>query len=165
MSGSPVSTQARPAVILMVEDNEDHVFLARESFLSAKLAVDFEHVDSGEKCLAFLRKEPPWQNAPTPDLILLDIHMPRMDGYEVMEHIAADPQLRHFTVIVLTSSSDMSEVNRMYALGCKSYLNKPVTFEGFTELIRRLAGYWLDLVILPTVGDEDRGPSGQPGHA
>jgi chemotaxis family two-component system response regulator Rcp1 len=149
MSGLTVSRQGRSAIVLMVEDNPDHVFLARESFSEANIKVQLLDVDSGEKCLAFLRREPPFEDAPTPDLVLLDIRMPRMSGFDVMREISADARLRHLTVVVLSSSSNLDEVNRMYALGCKSFLSKPVDFAGFTEMIRRLSGYWLDMAILP----------------
>ena len=152
---TPVSSQARSAVVLMVDDNEDHVFLARESLEEARVMVNLQHVDAGEKCLAYLRRLPPYENAPWPDVVLLDIHMPRMDGYQVMEEISKDPVLRTLTVIVLSTSAELVDVKRMYALGCKSYLTKPVDFQGFTAAMRTLAGYWFDLVVLP-------GEPGQP---
>lgn len=146
---TPVSRQARSAVVLMVDDNEDHVFLARESLEEARVMVNLQHVDGGEKCLAYLRREPPYESAPWPDVVLLDIHMPRMDGYQVMEEISKDPVLRNLTVIVLSTSAELVDVKRMYALGCKSYLTKPVDFQGFTAAMRTMAGYWFDLVVLP----------------
>jgi two-component system, chemotaxis family, response regulator Rcp1 len=150
ISVQPLAAQAHRAVILMAEDNPDHVFLMREAFAEAKLHVDLHHVESGDLCLAFLRRLPPYENAPRPDLLLLDLHMPRMDGYEVMQEIAADPDLRLLTVIVLTTSATAADVDRMYALGCKSYLAKPVDFEGFAGMVKQLAGYWFELVILPS---------------
>lgn len=146
---TPLAQQPRNAVVLMVEDNDDHAFLARESFDEARLRVELHHVTTGVKCMQFLRREAPYQNMPRPDLVLLDIHMPLMDGYEVMEAIAADPALKGLTVIVLTTSAEHVDVNRMYGLGCKSYMTKPVDFQTFTDNVRKLAGYWLDLVILP----------------
>jgi two-component system, chemotaxis family, response regulator Rcp1 len=150
MSAQTLAAQAHRAVILMAEDNLDHVFLMREALAEAKLRVDLHHVESGDLCLDFLRRLPPYENAPRPDLLLLDLHMPRMDGYEVMQEIAADPSLRSLTVIVLTTSATAADVDRMYALGCKSYLTKPVEFDGFAEMVKQLAGYWFDLVILPS---------------
>jgi len=149
MTAQPLSAQARNAVVLMAEDNPDHVLLTRESFRDARLRVDLHTVESGDQCLAFLRRQPPYQDAPWPDLLLLDINMPRMDGYEVMQEISRDPALRNLTVIVLTTSTHVVDIDRMYALGCKSYMIKPVDFDTFTAAIKQLAGYWFDLVILP----------------
>lgn len=146
----------RPARILLVEDNDDHAFLTRESLTSDRLRIDLHHVTDGEKCMAFLRKQPPYQDAPTIDLLLLDLHMPRMDGFEVMEAIAADEKLRHTPVIVLTTSRDRQEVERMYKLRCNSFISKPVDFDGFSRAIREIAGYWLQVVVLPTEEDPPR---------
>lgn len=145
----PLIRAQRPAVILMVEDNLDHAFLAREAFEDARLRVDLYHVERGEACMAFLRRQPPYQDAPRPDLILLDIHMPGMDGYEVMEEINRDDALRSFTVVVLTTSNDLVDVERMYKLRCNSFMTKPVEFQEFANLIRKMAGYWFELVVLP----------------
>ena len=144
-----IPAAGREAIVLLVEDNEDHAFLTRESFNEAKLKVDLHHVDNGEKCMAFLRRLPPYENAPRPDILLLDIHMPRMDGYEVMEAIAKDESLKMMPVIVLTTSADIIDVNRMYGLRCNSFIKKPVDFDGFTKAMREIAGYWFNLVVLP----------------
>lgn len=152
-----LANSGRPARILLVEDNEDHAFLTRESLESERLRIDLHHVTDGEKCMAFLRKQPPYQDAPNIDLILLDLHMPRMDGFEVMEAIAADEKLRHTPVIVLTTSRDRQEVERMYKLRCNSFISKPVDFENFSRAVRALAGYWLQVVVLPTEEDDPTG--------
>jgi CheY-like chemotaxis protein len=140
----------RPARILLVEDNEDHAFLTRESLQHERLRVELHHVTDGEKCMAFLRRQAPYESAPKIDLILLDLHMPRMDGFEVMEAIAGDERLRQTPVIVLTTSRDRSEVERMYKLRCNSFISKPVDFDGFSRAIRDVADYWLEVVVLPT---------------
>lgn len=145
----PVFQQGRSAVVLLAEDNMDHAFLMREAFEETGLRVELHQVESGDRCLAFLRRQPPYQDAPRPDLLLLDIHMPRMDGYEVMEEISRDPALRSLPVVVLSTSSERHDVRRMYSLGCASYLTKPVGFEAFAEAVRLLAAYWFGLVILP----------------
>lgn len=145
----PLSTRGHEAVVLLVEDNEDHVFLTRASFEEAKLHVNMQHVDDGVKCMAFLRKQPPYENAPTPDLILLDIHMPRMDGYEVLDAIVKDEALRYLPVIVLTTSAEAVDIDRMYHLRCSSYITKPLDFESFTKALSQLADYWLNLVVVP----------------
>ena len=145
----PLSLRGREAVVLLVEDNEDHVFLTRASFEEAKLQINMQHVDDGAKCMAFLRKQPPYENAPSPDLILLDIHMPRMDGYEVLDAIVNDEALRRLPVIVLTTSAEAIDIDRMYHLRCSSYITKPLDFESFTKAVTQLAGYWLNLVVVP----------------
>lgn len=145
----PVSEQARKAVVLMADDSADQADLAREAFVQCNARVDLHHVDSGEQCLAFLRREAPYGKAPRPDLLLLDIHMPRMDGYEVVERIRADPALRSLPVVVLSTSSDAADVRRMYALGCSSYMTKPVRFERFIEAMQQIEAYWFKLVLLP----------------
>lgn len=151
----PLSHIPREAVVLLVEDNPDHAFLAKESFADAKLRVNLHHVESGDHCMAFLRRQPPYENAPRPDLILLDIHMPRMDGYEVMETIVKDQELRSLVVVVMTTSADALDVERMYALRCNSYVVKPLSFESFTAVIQRLSNYWFDLVVLPQQGPDN----------
>ena len=145
----PLSFQDRDAVVLLVEDNADHAFLTREAFRDIAQKVNLQHVDNGEKCLAYLRRLPPYETAPRPDLILLDIHMPRMNGYEVMEAKAADDLLRGIPVVVLTTSAELADVNRMYQLGCNSYLTKPGDFGVFTAALQQLADYWFNLVVLP----------------
>ncbi len=145
----PLSMRGREAVVLLVEDNDDHVFLTRASFEEAKLQIDLQHVDDGVKCLAFLRKQPPYEHAPTPDLVRLDIHMPRMDGYEVLDAIGKDETLKGLPVIVLTTSAEAADIERMYDLRCSSYIIKPLDFENFTKAVTQLAGYWLNLVVVP----------------
>jgi len=149
MHAQPISRRSRNAVVLMAEDNEDHAFLARESFIEARLRADLHVVSDGVECMAFLRRGPPYENAPRPDLLLLDLHMPKMGGFEVMEEIMKDESLRHLTVLALTTSADSIDVKRMYSLGCRSYLIKPVEFDAFTAAIRQLTGYWFELVVLP----------------
>lgn len=142
--------QSRKAVVLMVEDNLDHAFLAREAFEESAPDVELHHVSSGDHCMALLRRESPYQAAPRPDLILLDLHMPRMNGYEVMQQIRQDEALAALVVVVLTTSTEPADVNRLYRLGCNSYLEKPVSFQGFTETVKALSSYWFQRAILPT---------------
>jgi CheY-like chemotaxis protein len=145
----PIAQQSRKAVVLAAEDDPDHLFLVTESLQEARVQVDLHHVATGDQCLAFLRRQPPYENAPRPDLVLLDMHMPRMGGMEVMEVIDRDPALRCFPVIVLSTSAELSEVNRMYELGCSSYVTKPVDFVRYIEMVGQLANYWFELVVLP----------------
>jgi len=141
---------ARPIEILLVEDNENDVILTREGFKNSKLLVNMHHVPDGEECMDFLRKQGKYAEAPTPDLILLDLNMPRMDGREVMAEIAGDERLRHLPVVILTTSAEDSEILKMYRLRCSSYIVKPVSFESFIPAIQSLANYWFTVVVLPT---------------
>jgi two-component system response regulator len=133
----------------LVEDTEADVVLAREGFRRAKLMVNMHHVDNGEKCLAFLRKQGQYASAPTPDIILLDLNMPIMDGREVLAEMVVDDQLKHFPVVVLTTSVQDQDILDMYRLRCSSYIAKPVDFEQFVRVVRGIANYWFTVVVLP----------------
>lgn len=145
----PLFEQGRQALVLLVEDNPDHAFLTREALAEMSAQVTLQHVDNGEKCMAFLRRQGLYANAPRPDLILLDIHMPRMDGFEVMQAIAADAALFTIPVVVLSTSGESDDISRLYQLGCKSYLIKPNDFAAFSAGLEQVARYWFGLVALP----------------
>ena len=134
MSASPIAG-SRVAEILLVEDNEDDVFLTREAFEAAKLRVSLHHVDNGEECMRFLRKQGGYANAPSPDLILLDMHMPVMGGHEVLAHIVKDETLRHLPVVVLTTAHEAADIRAMYGLRCSAYITKPIDFDNFVTTI------------------------------
>ncbi|MCB9098426.1 MAG: response regulator [Anaerolineales bacterium] len=140
---------AKPAEILLVEDNEDDVILTQEGFKLAKLRVSLHHVPNGQECLAFLRKQGRYANAPTPDLILLDLNMPVMDGREVLEQIGADDSLNHLPIVILTSSIEEQGILKMYKLRCSSYIVKPVDFTQFVRVIQEMGNYWFTIVVLP----------------
>lgn len=144
-----VLVHGRPAEILLVEDSDDDVELTKLGFARAKFACKLHHVPNGEECMSFLRKQGPYAGVPTPDLILLDLNMPRMDGNEVMEEIAGDEKLRHLPIVVLTSSKAEEDILRSYKLRCSSYLVKPINFEGFAKMVQSLTDYWFTLVTLP----------------
>jgi CheY-like chemotaxis protein len=136
--------------VLLVEDNEDDVYLTQRAFKAAKFVVNLHHVNNGKKCMAFLRKQPPYADVPTPDLILLDLNMPVMDGREVLAEIVKDEALRHLPVVVLTTSYEAEDVQKMYKLRCNSYITKPVDFEKFAEAVKKIEDYWLTVVVLPS---------------
>ena len=148
--------RGRPAEILLVEDNEDDAELTRIGFQRAKFSVRLHHVRDGEECMAFLRKQEKYAGAPTPDLVLLDLNMPRMDGREVLDAVARDESLRHLPVVVLTTSDADRDVLESYRLHCRSYIVKPVDFENFAKAVRSLADYWFTLVVLPPEVEADR---------
>lgn len=143
-------SRSRTAEVLLVEDNDDDAELTRIGFAQAKLAVHLHQVANGEECLAFLRHEGRFADAPTPDLILLDLNMPRMDGREVLTEISADEALRQVPVVVMTTSQADRDVLDAYRLRCSSYVVKPVDFTQFAEVIKAIANYWFQLVVLPT---------------
>jgi CheY-like chemotaxis protein len=140
----------RPAEILLAEDNENDVELTRLAFKMSKLILNMHHVSDGEKCMAFLRKQGKYSNAPTPDLVLLDLNMPRMDGREVLAELVADQTLNAIPVVVLTTSTQDEEILKLYKLRCSSYIIKPIDFEQFLRSVRLIAEYWFTVVVLPT---------------
>lgn len=144
--------EARPIEVLLVEDNLHDVELTRISFERARFKVNLHHVENGQECLAFLRGQGTWSDSPEPDIILLDINMPIMDGKEVLVEIGKDPELCHIPVVVLTTSTDQRDVMEMYKLHCSSYISKPVDFNEFRRLILELGTYWFTVVVLPENG-------------
>lgn len=143
-------SRGRSTHVLLVEDNDNDVELTRLGFRRARFAVELHHVGDGEKCMAFLRKEGEYRDAPTPELILLDLEMPRMDGHEVLEEIARDPRLTHLPIVVLTTSDAHTDVLSSYKLRCSSCIVKPFDFERFASVVRGIANDWFTLVVLPT---------------
>lgn len=149
MSNQIDLSQARAANILLVEDNEADVLLTQLAFQESRLLVNMDTVDDGEKCMAYLRKQAPYREAPTPDLILLDLNLPVMDGREVLAEMIEDDALRKLPVVVLTTSKSDSDLLAMYNLRCSSYIIKPIDFEQFHRVIKHLCEYWFTVVTLP----------------
>lgn len=141
---------SRPAEILLVEDNHNDVILTEEGFRMSQLLVNLHHVEDGAQCMAFLRKQAPYEDAPTPDLVLLDLNMPVMDGREVLAELVKDETLSHLPVVVLTTAEEHDEIMRLYRLRVSSYIRKPVNFDEFLRVIRELGSYWFTVVVLPT---------------
>ena len=146
---STLASQGRPAEILLVEDSSVDFKLTQKAFERERLVINLHHVENGVECLAFLRKQGAYSAKPTPDLILLDINMPIMDGHEVLAELVQDENLRHLPVVVLTSSEDERDVLMMYKLRCNAYLTKPVDANKFQEVIKMLNAFWLTVVVLP----------------
>ncbi|RPI42735.1 MAG: response regulator [Betaproteobacteria bacterium] len=140
---------AAPAEILLVDDDADCAYLTQRAFGQAKLRANLHHVDDGRKCLAFLRQQPPYAAAPVPDIVLLDLEMPVMDGRHVLAEIVKDESLKHLAVVVLTSQDEPADILRMYQLRCSSYIRKPPDYERYVEMIGKLADYWLSVVMFP----------------
>ena len=135
--------------ILLVEDSPGDVNLTREAMRSARVANELHVVEDGEAAMRFLRKEDPYADVPTPDLVLLDLNLPRKDGREVLDEVKADPQLRTIPIIVLTTSSDEVDILQSYRLHANAYVTKPVGFSDFLEALKHLEGFWLEIVRLP----------------
>ena len=131
--------------ILISEDDPDDRLLTKEAFEESALKGKLYFVEDGEELLDSLNKE----DNPLPDLILLDLNMPRKDGREALREIKGDPRLRHIPVIVLTTSHSETDIFHSYDLGANSYIPKPVTFEGFLNFMKVLEKYWIDVAILP----------------
>lgn len=138
-----------PIEVLLVEDDPGDVLLTREAFEHHKLRNTLHVVNNGVDALAFLRKEGDWVDAPTPDLVLLDLNLPRMDGREVLATIKSDELLRRIPVVVLTTSEAEEDVLRSYHLHANAYVTKPVDFERFIDVVRRIDEFFVSVVKLP----------------
>lgn len=141
---------ATPVEMLLVDDDETFLQLTRFAFHKANLQVNLHHVNDGSKCLAYLRRQAPYTAAPVPDIVLLDIEMPVMDGREVLAEIVRDDALKHLAVVVLTSRDEHAEILRMYRLRCNSYIFKPTDFDKFVDVMRKFADYWFSVATLPS---------------
>lgn len=148
-----LTNASRPlANILLVEDNEDDVFIAKHAIrVSRRAEATVVHVASdGVEALQFLRREPPFQDAPRPDLVLLDLNMPRMDGRETLAIVKTDPALKRIPVVVLTTSDWQVDIAKAYEAHANSYMTKPVDLEKFSEQVNLLLDYWFELIVLPS---------------
>jgi len=147
MSTRPLS---RPVEILLVEDNPGDVRLTREALREGKVHNNLHVAKDGVEALAFLRKEgDEYAGAVRPDLILLDLNLPRKDGREVLEEIKADPSLRHIPVVVLTSSEAEQDIVRAYDLHANCYVSKPVDLDQFITVVQSIENFWFTIVKLP----------------
>jgi CheY-like chemotaxis protein len=140
---------AQPVEILLVEDNEDDVLLEQEAIVEVKLVNLMHVVRDGEEAMAYLRREGKYQNAHLPGLILLDINMPKKNGFEVLKEIKADPALMHIPIVMLTTSDNESDIVKSYAKGACSFITKPMDFDKFREVIRQFALYWALVARVP----------------
>lgn len=139
----------QPVEILLVEDNEDDVVLIQEAFGVSRLASAIHTVRDGEEALAYLRQEGKYQGALPPRLVLLDINMPKKNGFEVMEGMKADPQLRPLPVVMLTTSDREEDITRSYAGGACSYIRKPMDLVQFQMVVKQFEWYWTRISRMP----------------
>ena len=135
--------------ILLVEDSEPDILLTEEAFSEARVANRLHVARDGEEALQFLRRQGEHAGAPRPDVILMDINMPRKNGLEVLEEIKADPELRSIPVLILTTSQAEDDVRRSYSGHASGYVVKPVGFENFLQAIRAFEEFWLTFVRFP----------------
>jgi CheY-like chemotaxis protein len=141
----------RPITILMADDDVDDRDLARDALAESRVLNNLHAVNDGAELLEFVRQEGRYtaESAPRPDLILLDLNMPKIDGREALEALKNDPKLRSIPVVVLTTSRAEEDIVRSYDLGANSFISKPVTFAGLVEVMRELGRYWVVIVELP----------------
>lgn len=142
-------TTATPIEILLVEDNPADVRLTQEALKEGRVRNSLHVARDGVEALAFLRREKGFENAVRPDLILLDLNLPRMGGSEVLEVIKRDPDLRRIPVVVLTTSKAEEDIVRSYDRHANCYISKPVDLEQFFEVVKSIDDFWLSIVKLP----------------
>jgi len=141
--------EATPIEVLLVEDDPGDVLITREALVGSKLVHNLHVVDNGERAVDFLRRQGDYHDVPRPDLILLDLNLPRLDGREVLARIKADEALRQIPVVVLTTSDAEEDVLRSYDLHANAYVTKPVDFEAFIAVVRQIDDFFLSVVRLP----------------
>jgi two-component system, chemotaxis family, response regulator Rcp1 len=139
----------RPINILLVEDSPSDVAMTVAALREGRIVNQLHLAEDGEVAMAFLRREGPHSDAPRPDLIILDLNLPRKDGREVLEEVKSDDAFKFIPVVVLTTSSEETDILRSYKLHANAFVTKPVGFEPFLTAMREIEGFWLSLVRLP----------------
>jgi CheY-like chemotaxis protein len=146
---APPASSPRAINVLLIEDDEGDAVLTREAF-QEYLHNRLDVVNDGNQALAYLRREPPYRDATTPDLVLLDLNLPGRDGREVLSEIKSDDALRHIPVVVLTTSAAEDDVRRSYQLHANAFVTKPVDLDGFIAAIRQIDHFFVSVVRLPS---------------
>lgn len=141
--------EERPVVVLMVEDNPTDVLIAREGFSRAKMLNTLHVADDGIEAIEFLNRRGKYADAPRPDLIVLDLNMPRKNGQEVLAEIKTDDNLKNIPVVILTTSKSEDDISKAYGLHANCYISKPVDFDEFTTVVQAIHDFWLSVVTLP----------------
>jgi chemotaxis family two-component system response regulator Rcp1 len=144
-----MDADCRQVEILLVEDNPGDVRLTQEAFSEGRLRNNLSVVEDGVEAMAFLHREDKYAMAPRPDIILLDLNLPKKDGREVLAELKQDPHLRRIPVVVLTTSRDEQDVLRVYDLHANCYVTKPVVLDEFIAVVKDIEDFWLMLVELP----------------
>jgi CheY-like chemotaxis protein len=144
--------KGKPAIILLAEDDRGDQELTRRALAEGKIRNELHIVENGEEALSYLFRHGKYKDpatSPRPDLLLLDLNLPRVDGRQVLEQIRADSKLRRMAVVVLTTSRQEEDILRSYEVGCNSFITKPVGLEQFIQVIQALEEYWFQIVVLP----------------
>jgi CheY-like chemotaxis protein len=144
-----IGTDAAPIEVLLVEDSPGDVRLTREAFKDAKVHINLHVASDGAEAMDFLNLEGKHSNAPRPDLILLDLNLPKKDGREVLEEIKESPTLKSIPVVILTTSASDVDILGSYRLHANCYITKPVGLDGFLEVVKSIDSFWLSVVKLP----------------
>ena len=147
-----MSELGKPVEILLVEDNPGDARLALEALKDSKIRNSLSHVKDGVEALAFLRQQGDYAAAPRPDLILLDLNLPRKDGRQVLAEIKQDPDLQSIPVVILTISKDEEDVLETYSLHANCFITKPIDLGQFMKVVKSIEDFWLTIVKLPPNG-------------
>ena len=139
----------KPIIILLVEDNPGDAELAREALDYDKMNNELHVVDDGEKAMEFLHREGSYADAPRPDLILLDLNLPKKDGRQVLAEIKSDNNLKRIPVVILTTSKSEADVIKTYDLHANCYITKPIDLNQFLHVVRSIEEFWMSIVVLP----------------
>ena len=145
-----IGTDASPIEVLLVEDSPGDVRLTREAFKGAKVHINLNVASDGADAMEFLNREGKHAHAPRPDLILLDLNLPKKDGREVLEEVKENPTLKSIPVVILTTSASEADILRSYRLHANCYITKPVGLDGFLEVVKSIDDFWLTVVKLPS---------------
>ncbi|MBS4096935.1 MAG: response regulator [Sulfuricella sp.] len=140
--------------VLLVEDNPGDVRLTREALKEGKIAINLRVANDGLEAMKMLRQEGEYASLTLPDIVLLDLNMPKMDGREVLRQIKTDDNLKRLPVVVLTTSAAEKDILQAYGLHANCYITKPVELEEFMEIVKSIEGFWLTVVKLPKSGDQ-----------
>jgi len=143
--------RTRPVNILLIEDNPGDIRLTEEAFNECQINVNLISVMDGVEAIKYLTKVEKYDTAETPDLILLDLNLPKKDGREVLEEIKSDGQLKRIPVIVLTTSNAEQDILKTYNLHVNGFINKPVDFDRFFDIIQKIKDFWLSTAVLPSM--------------
>jgi len=142
-------TLGRPVEILLVEDNSGDIRLTKEALKDAKVLLNLSVVEDGEEAMAFLQKEGKYADKPRPDLILLDLNLPKKDGRKVLAEIKTDEDLKSIPVVVLTVSKDEQDILKTYNHHANCYITKPINLDDFCNVLKSIEDFWLAIVKLP----------------